>query len=111
MNKKGQALVEFILVLPILLLIVISMIDIGNIFLKKFDLNNDLETVATLYENGDMTNLNNYLEEENINLSENSKDDMITLTLSQKVSISTPVIQQALGSDYEIKTSKTIFKQ
>ena len=111
MNKKGQALVEFILVLPILLLIVISMIDIGNIFLKKFDLNNDLETVATLYENGDMTNLNNYLEEEKINLSENSKDDMITLTLSQKISISTPVIQQLLGSDYEIKTSKTIFKQ
>ena len=111
MNKKGQALVEFILVLPILLWIIISMIDIGNIFLKKFDLNNDLETVATLYENGDMTNLNNYLEEENINLSENSKDDMITLTLSQNVSISTPVIQQVLGSDYEIKTSKTIFKQ
>lgn len=111
MNKKGQALVEFILVLPILLLIVISMIDIGNIFLKKFDLNNDLETVATLYENGDITKLNNYLEEENINLSEESKDDMITLTLSQKVSISTPVIQQLLGSDYEIKTSKTIFKQ
>lgn len=111
MNKKGQALVEFILVLPILLLIIISMIDIGNIFLKKFDLNNDLETVATLYENGDMTNLNDYLEEENINLSENSKDDMITLTLSQKVSISTPVIQQALGNEYEIKTSKTIFKQ
>lgn len=111
MNKKGQVLVEFILVLPILLLIIISMIDIGNIFLKKFDLNNDLETVATLYENGDMTNLNNYLEEENINLSENSKDDMITLTLSQKVSISTPVIKQVLGNEYEIKTSKTIFKQ
>lgn len=111
MNKKGQALVEFILVLPILLLIVISMIDIGNIFLKKFDLNNDLETATTLYENGDITKLNNYLEEENINLSEESKDDMITLTLSQKVSISTPVIQQLLGSDYEIKTSKTIFKQ
>ena len=111
MNKKGQALVEFILVLPILLLIIISMIDIGNVFLKKFDLNNDLETVATLYENGDMTNLNNYLEEENINLSENSKDDMITLTLSQKVSISTPVIKQVLGNEYEIKTSKTIFKQ
>ena len=111
MNKKGQALVEFILVLPILLLIIISMIDIGNIFLKKFDLNNDLETVATLYENGDMTNLNNYLEEENINLSENSKDDMITLTLSQKVSICTPVIKQVLGNEYEIKTSKTIFKQ
>ena len=38
MNKKGQALVEFILILPVLLLIAMAMIDIGNIFLKKYDL-------------------------------------------------------------------------
>ena len=36
MNKKGQALVEFILILPVLLLILMAMIDIGNIFLKKY---------------------------------------------------------------------------
>ena len=42
MNKKGQALVEFILILPVLLLIIIGMIDIGNIFLSKYDLNKDL---------------------------------------------------------------------
>ena len=41
MNNKGQALVEFIIVAPILLLIFVALIDIGNIFLKKYDLNND----------------------------------------------------------------------
>ena len=53
MNKKGQALVEFILILPVLLLIVMALIDIGNIFLKKYDLNKDLETVTELYKNGE----------------------------------------------------------
>ena len=42
MNKKGQALVEFILILPVLLLILMAMIDIGNIFLKKYELENSL---------------------------------------------------------------------
>ena len=56
MNKKGQALVEFILILPVLLLIIIGMIDIGNIFLSKYDLNKDLENVVNLYQNGEKKN-------------------------------------------------------
>ena len=32
-NSKGQALVEFIIVLPILLLIIMAIIDFGNIFI------------------------------------------------------------------------------
>ena len=35
-NNKGQALVEFIIVLPILLLIIISIVDFGNIISKKY---------------------------------------------------------------------------
>ena len=68
MNKKGQALVEFILILPVLLLIAMAMIDIGNIFLKKFDLNNDLETVTELYKNNDTKQLGVYLANENLTL-------------------------------------------
>lgn len=111
MNKRGQALVEFILVLPVLLLIIISMVDIGNIFLKKFDLNNDLETVTSLYTNGDISELNNYLHTENITLETSDKDDMLTITLNQKVEVSTPIIKAVLGDNYEIKASQTIFKQ
>ena len=46
MNKKGQALIEFILILPIILLILVYLIDIGHIFMQKYDLNNSLETVS-----------------------------------------------------------------
>ena len=49
MNKKGQALIEFVLILPVLLLIIIMMIDVGNIFIKKYELNKDLETISDLY--------------------------------------------------------------
>jgi len=39
-NNKGQALVEFIIILPIFLLLIISIIDFGNIISKKYSLEN-----------------------------------------------------------------------
>ena len=73
MNKKGQALVEFILILPVLLLIVMALIDVGNIFLKKYELNNDLETVTELYKNNNEKELSLYLSSEDLTL-DNYKD-------------------------------------
>ena len=35
MNNKGQALVEFVLVLPIILMILFAIVDMGMIFTKK----------------------------------------------------------------------------
>ena len=35
MNKKGQALVEFVLVLPILIFIVMAFIDVGRLMIMK----------------------------------------------------------------------------
>ena len=110
MNKKGQALIEFILILPVLLLIVMAMIDIGNIFLKKYDLNKDLETVTELYQNNDTKNLGVYLANEELSLSEESKNGMIILTLKKNVKISAPILTNILGKSYEIKTTKTIYE-
>lgn len=110
MNKKGQALVEFILILPVLLLIAMAMIDIGNIFLKKFDLNNDLETVTELYKNNDTKQLGIYLANENLTLEDENKNGIITLTLKKNVEISAPGLTNILGKNYEIKTSKTIYE-
>lgn len=40
MNNKGQSLVTFVLILPILLLILLALYDIGNIVLLKNELRN-----------------------------------------------------------------------
>ena len=110
MNKKGQALVEFILILPVLLLIAMAMIDVGNIFLKKYDLNKDLETVTELYKSNDTKKLGVYLANENLTLEDESKNGMITLTLKKNVEISAPGLTNILGKNYEIKTTKTIYE-
>ena len=45
-NNKGQALIEFILILPILLIITIGIFDLFNIQNKKYELANELDYIS-----------------------------------------------------------------
>ena len=110
MNRKGQALVEFIIILPVLLLIIISMIDIGNIFDKKYDLENDIQTVENLYTNSP-DKLSSYLTKQNISFKAETSDDMTTLIISKEVKINTPVLEKVLGKNYKIESKKTILNE
>ena len=40
MNRRGQALVEFVLILPIFLLILFTIVDFGNLLAKKKSIRN-----------------------------------------------------------------------
>ncbi len=111
MNKKGQALVEFVLILPVLLLILMAIIDIGNIFLTQYTLNNDLENITELYTNNDLKNLGTYLAHENIKLEDKEEGTMITLTVKKNIEINAPVLSNILGEKYDISASKVIYKQ
>ena len=51
-NSKGQALIEFILILPILLILTIGIFDLFNMQNQKYELSNDLDYVSELYING-----------------------------------------------------------
>ena len=110
MNKKGQALVEFILILPVLLLIVMAIIDIGNIFFNKYDLNKDLDTVTELYRNGKTKELGVYLANEELSLEDKNQNGMITLTLKKNIEINAPGLTNILGEDYLIKNTKTFYE-
>ena len=110
MNKKGQALVEFVLILPVLLLIIMAMIDIGNIFLTKYTLNNDLDTVTNLYQNSDLKNLGTYLANENLTLDDKTQNGMTTLTIKKHIEINAPILSSILGENYEVTSSKVIYE-
>lgn len=111
MNKKGQALVEFILILPVLLLIVMALIDVGNIFLKKYELNNDLETVTELYKNNNEKELSLYLSSEDLTLDESKTNEMTTLTLKKTIEINAPGLTNILGKNYQIEVKKTFYNE
>lgn len=108
-NNKGQALVEFILILPILLFIVMAFIDVATIQLSKYKLEDHLDHVASLYEEGKVEQVNQYGENKKImvRIEENQEYAMITVSMHQ--TIHTPILKQKLGSNYKIETERMVY--
>ena len=52
MNSKGQALVEFVIIIPIIMMIIFVIIDFSNVFYQKNNLENITNDVVRLKENG-----------------------------------------------------------
>ena len=52
MNKKGQALVEFVLILPVFLMILFAVVDFGNLLYRKNQLENVSTDIVRLIRNG-----------------------------------------------------------
>ena len=98
MNKRGQALVEFILILPVILLVLMALIDVGTIFMQKIDLNNDMQTIVQLYKNGNKNELDK----------ETKENNLVNLSLSKEVRISTPGLTNVLGKKYNIEVKRTV---
>ena len=109
MNKKGQALVEFILILPVLLIVLMSLIDIGNIFVQKYELNKDLDIIESYYENNQKQELLAYAANEEIEYSEKKENHLDILTVKKKVKRNVPIRSNILGSTYTIEADTKIY--
>ena len=107
-NKKGQALVEFVIILPVLLLIVISMVDFGNLLYQKYQLEQNLEYVSDLY----LANDTNALEQEKQRLNIKTEEDCkyVKLTIETEAKLSSPILRRVLGEDYVIATSRKLYQ-
>lgn len=111
MNKKGQALIEFILIMPVFMIILMSLIDIGNIYMKKYELNTSLQTVETMYQNNDAQKIALYTSNNDLTLEENIDNDLITLTLKKQVKINAPILTNILGKKHTIEAKKTFYRE
>ncbi|MDD7131661.1 MAG: pilus assembly protein [Firmicutes bacterium] len=107
MNRKGQALVEFVLILPIFIMILFSIVDFGMIFNKK----NELENISADVVN--MLNKDIPLEEikseyADIDIEISSDDKYKNVVISDKIDILTPGLNRILGNPYEVKVERKI---
>lgn len=107
MKNKGQALLEFVLILPILLLILFSIFDIGRLFSSKNELNAKCQDVAIMTVEG---------KDESF-IKENFKDFDITLTkVADKVSIScekkvevlSPIVKVVMKDQFNLKEERVV---
>lgn len=109
MNKKGQALIEFVLILPVILLVLVSLIDIGNIFMEKYKLVDNLGTIVEMYQNENEKEAKAYAAKENIIVDQSITGNLTTITTTKNIKVSTPILKNILGKNYNIKASQTIY--
>lgn len=107
MNRKGQALVEFVLILPVFILILFAIIDFGTILSKKNELENKSVDIVLLINNGtDIEDIKLKYDDLNIFLTESDKYKEIKIT--ESVNIITPGLNLVLEDPYEIAVERVI---
>lgn len=107
MNRKGQALVEFVLILPIFILMLFAIVDFGMILSKENELENISVDVTAMIKNSDnIDDIKNLYPKVKINIS--SDDKYTKIIISDDVDIMTPGLNRILGNPYNIKVERTI---
>lgn len=112
MNNKGQALIEFVLLLPIIILLFFSFIDLGRIILE----NNKLEGVTNLIideyqDNKDYDDIEKYIASigyKNISIDVSINDNLTTIILTKNIDLITPGINKIINDPYKITVERTI---
>lgn len=112
LDKKGQALVEFVLVLPILIMLILAIIDFSQIFINQSNLEvllgdiNDIKRDEISYDTVYNVISKN---DNNIILSLNyEEDDYITIKLEKKIKLITPFANLVFDNPYSVTVTRTI---
>ena len=110
-NNKGQALIEFILILPILLILTIGIFDLFNIQNKKYELANDLDYISELYINNKENEIEEYLNKKEILLTKVQNENFLELTLTKKVTLITPGLNKILENPFTITVKRSVYNE
>lgn len=113
-NRHGQALVEFVILLPIFIFMLFAIIDFGKILLTQNSLESKMDDVITLYENDKdteeiATKLN--LEKEKISLENTTENKYTNFMLKKEVEIITPGLNLIFGKSYQASVKRVIYHE
>lgn len=107
-NRKGQALVEFILILPVLILILFTIVDFGNIINTKTSLENDSSDMVRMILNGNSFNdIKTIYPDIQIEVHD-YQDQYRKVSIEKNVSIITPFLHGIFGSEYHVVVERVI---
>ena len=111
MNRKGQALVEFVILLPILIMIILASIDFGIITYNKIKLENTLNTVVYIFNNKSSEEVKEFINKDNKNVDYyvEKKDNYVTIHLTKELDIITPGLNIILDNPFKIEVSRVIY--
>ena len=107
MNRKGQALVEFVLILPIFIMILFVIVDFGMILNKKNELENiSVDVVGMISNDVSISDIRDSYSDISIDI--NKKDKYINVVISDDVNIMTPGLNRILGKNYTVIVERNV---
>lgn len=107
MNRKGQALVEFVLILPVFLLILFAVVDFGMILSTKNELENiSVDVVSMIKNNDNIIDINNHYPDTTIEVKE--EGEYIRVIIYEEIDVMTPGLNRVLGDPHKIKVERVI---
>ena len=107
LDNKGQALVEFAIILPIFMMLVFVVIDFANVYYQKNHLEGVLSDVVDYKKSGKS---NQYIEDSFKDVSISYKDlgDTLRVRVSCDVNLVTPFSSLFFDDDYVISSERVI---
>ncbi len=112
MNKKGQALVEFVIIIPIFIFMVLAVIDIGKIIYFSNRLENKMDDVISMYDsNKQYSEIKKALTNDikSTILTINESEEYTEFVLNKKTDIITPGLNLIFDDPYEITSKRVIY--
>ena len=113
MKNKGQALVEFVLILPILLLLIFAFFDISRIMLGRNHIESVMDEVVRLVrDDSSYDEINNYLAEDDYNITcKINNGEYTEIVLSSSIDLITPLMKRVLNNPYTIEIERSIINE
>ena len=117
-NKKAQALIEFVLIMPILIMLLFAIIDFGSIFICKSELENKINDAyeiakvstdsSTLYDEISSSINKNSNREIKLELTFDNESYYATIKLVSEIKTITPGLNLILGYPYKVTSERVI---
>ncbi len=112
MNKKGQALVEFVIILPIFIFMLLGIIDIGKVVVAKTEMESELSDVLDMYKNRkDYEEIAKALKLQDKQMKlevTNENNQSLTFLIEKEVEIVTPGLGFILGSPCIVEAKRVV---
>lgn len=112
MNKRGQALVEFVIILPIFIFMLLGIIDIGKVIVAKTQMESQLSEALDLYRNHKpYEEISKELKQQDDSLKfemKEEKKETIRFIIQKDIDIVTPGLGVILGNPCQVKAERVV---
>ena len=108
-NQKGQALVEFIIILPVTLILMFCVIDFARVISLRSDLESITQDATILYQSGKTKeDIERELDLNGANLSIEIDGEYVNVTTAKRINPITPGFSYILDDVFNVEVNRVV---